>query len=219
MTDASVSWSRAACRHLGRDPILKRVITRIGPCTLAPARRSPYESLVRSVAYQQLHGRAAATILARVIALFDGDRLPAPDVLLAVRPQALRRAGLSRAKVLAIRDIAAHAVRGVVPTRRAIGRLGDEELVERLTAIRGVGRWTVEMLLINLGRPDVWPVGDFGVREGYRLAYGLRRQPTPKALAAIGERWKPYRSAAAWYFWRVVDEARTKRSQRRGSRR
>ncbi len=194
---------------------MRRVMNRIGPVTLTPHRRSPYEALVRAVVYQQLHGRAAATILARVIALFDGARFPLPEAVLAARPQALRRAGLSRAKVLAIKDIAAHTARGVVPTRRAAVRLRDEEIIARLTAIRGVGCWTVEMLLIfGFGRPDVWPVDDYGVREGYRLAYGLARQPAPKELAAIGERWKPYRSAAAWYFWRVADEARAKRDGR-----
>src|SRR3989449_947738 len=121
----------------------------------------------------------------------------------------LRRAGFSRAKIRAIKDIARHAVKGVVPTRRACHRLSDDEMIERLTHIHGVGRWTVEMLLIfTLGRLDVLPVDDFGVREGFRHAYGRRTQPTPKALRVFGERWKPYRSAAAWYLWRAAGDAR-----------
>src|SRR5207244_8302037 len=108
-------------------------------------------------------------------------------------------------------DIARHALAGTVPTRRAAARLTDEEIIERLVPIRGVGRWTVEMLLIfTLGRPDVLPVDDFGVREGYRRAYGKRARPTPKALRAYGERWKPHRSAAAWYLWRAANEPRRK---------
>src|SRR5262249_59735108 len=138
----------------------------------------------------------------------DG-RLASPAAVLAARATRLRRAGFSRAKIRAIKDIARNAVAGVVPTRRACRRLSDDEIVERLTGIYGVGRWTVEMLLIfTLGRLDVLPVDDFGVREGFRLAYGRRTRPTPKALAIYGERWKPYRSIAAWYLWKAADEAR-----------
>jgi DNA-3-methyladenine glycosylase II len=166
---------------------------------------------VRAVTYQQLNGRAAATIFARFVASFGNGRFPSPQAVLAANPRSMRRAGLSRAKALAIKDIARHAVARVVPTRRGADRLADDEIIERLTQIRGVGRWTVEMLLIfTLGRPDVLPVDDYGVREGYRLAYGLKKQPAPKELAAIGERWKPYRSAVAWYFWQVANEARAK---------
>ena len=129
--------------------------------------------------------------------------------MLAARATTLRRAGFSHAKVRAIKDIARHAVKGLVPTRRACRRLDDDALVEQLTRIHGVGRWTVEMLLIfTLGRLDVLPVDDFGVREGFRVAYGRRARPTPKALAAYGERWRPYRSIAAWYLWRAANEAR-----------
>jgi DNA-3-methyladenine glycosylase II len=206
-----VSALEDACRHLSQDPVMRRIIGRHGPCTLVPRRLSPYESLLRAIAHQQLHGKAAQSILARFIALSGNGRFPAPDAVLALRPAAMRRCGFSGAKVRAIRDIARHAVIGVVPTKRACARLTDDELVERLVQIHGVGRWTVEMLLIfTLGRPDVLPVDDFGVREGYRLAYGLRTQPTPKALRAYGERWKPYRSIAARYLWIVANAAKTK---------
>ena len=202
----------AACRHLSRDPVMRRIIASHGPCDLTLRRLSPYATLVRAIAHQQLNGRAAETILGRFIALYPGNgRFPAPEAVLATRPSAIRRAGFSEAKVRAIRDIARHAVKGVVPTARGCARLSDDELIERLVQIHGVGRWTVEMLLIfTLGRPDVLPVDDFGVREGYRIAYALRKQPTPKALRAYGERWKPYRSIAARYLWLVANAAKTK---------
>src|ERR671930_734168 len=200
---------KAPLRHLARDPIMRALIRRHGPVALAPDGRSPFEALTRAIAHQQLNGRAAETILARFVALFPNGRFPAPAAVLAARASTLRRAGFSRAKVLAVKDIARHAVRGVVPTRRACRRLGDDEIIERLTRIRGVGRWTVEMLLIfTLGRLDMLPVDDFGVREGFRVAYGRRARPTPKALRAYGERWKPFRSVAAWYLWQAAGEAR-----------
>jgi DNA-3-methyladenine glycosylase II len=198
-----------ACRHLARDPVMRRVIARHGPCALVPRKLSPYQSLVRAIAHQQLHGKAAESILGRFIALGGNAHIPPPAVVLALRTAAMRRCGFSLAKTRAIRDIARHAVAGVVPTKRACARLSDDALIERLTVIHGVGRWTVEMLLIfTLGRRDVLPVDDFGVREGYRRAYGRRRQPTPKELRAFGERWAPYRSVAAWYLWRVANEAK-----------
>ncbi|HUF94017.1 MAG TPA: DNA-3-methyladenine glycosylase 2 family protein [Candidatus Limnocylindria bacterium] len=206
--------SPAALAHLSKDPVMRRLIRRVGACGLAVDRRSPYEALVRAVTYQQLNGRAAETILGRVIACCDDGRFPSPATVLAVRAATLRRAGLSRAKTLAIKDIARHAAAGTVPTRRATARMSDEEIIEQLTAIRGVGRWTVEMLLMfTLGRPDVMPVDDFGVREGYRAAYGLAAQPSLNALREYGKRWSPYRSTAAWYLWRAADEARRARRQ------
>ena len=209
--EKSAFVTAGAHRHLSRDPVMRRLIRRHGPCVLAPLRWSPYEALTRAIAHQQLNGRAAETILARFVALFGNGRFPSPAAVAAARPAMLRRAGFSRGKVRAVKDIARHALGGAVPTRRAAARLGNEALVERLTQIHGVGRWTVEMLLIfTLGRPDVLPVDDFGVREGYRVAYGRRARPTPKALRAVGERWKPYRSVAAWYFWRAASEARNK---------
>ena len=198
-----------ARRHLAQDPVMRALIRRHGPCQLTPHGRSPYEALARAIAHQQLNGRAAETILARFVALFPDARFPAPAAVLAARTATIRRAGFSRAKVRALKDIARHAVKGLVPTRRACRRLSDDEIIDRLTQIHGVGRWTVEMLLIfTLGRLDVLPVDDFGVREGFRVAYGRRTRPTPKALRAYGERWAPYRSVAAWYLWRAASDAR-----------
>jgi len=204
----------AADRHLARDPVMRRLIARHGPCGLVCRRWSPYEALTRAIAHQQLNGRAAQTILGRFVALFGDGRFPAPAEVLAAHPARLRSAGFSRAKVRAIKDIARHALSGTVPTRRAAGRLGDEAIVERLVEIHGVGRWTVEMLLIfTLGRPDVLPVDDFGVREGYRRAYGTRLRPTPRSLSRLGERWKPHRSVAAWYLWRAASEPAVRRKR------
>ena len=198
-----------ALRHLRRDAVLKRVIRQVGPFTLKPARRQPYEALVRAIAHQQVHGRAAEAILGRFIALCPEAGFPAPESVLALTPEAMRGAGLSANKVLAIRDIAEKAALGVIPNRAAARRLSDEVLIERLVALRGVGRWTVEMLLIfTLGRADILPVDDFGVREGYRVAAGLPEQPKPKALAEIGEAWAPFRTTAAWYLWRAADLAK-----------
>jgi DNA-3-methyladenine glycosylase II len=198
-----------AQRHLARDPLLAPVLAAVGRCQLRPEKREPYEALVRAIAHQQVHGRAAAAILGRLIAAFPGHDFPPDTAILGAPPETIRACGLSGAKVAAIRDIAEKSVAGLVPTRRAATRLSDAELIERLTAIRGVGRWTVEMLLIfTLGRPDVLPVDDFGVREGYRLAAGLEQQPRPRDLAAIGEAWAPYRSVAAWYLWRRADAAK-----------
>jgi DNA-3-methyladenine glycosylase II len=173
--------------------------------------RTPFESLVRAVAHQQLHGKAAETILGRFLAHFPGRRFPKPEDLATVPDTALRTAGFSRSKIAAIRDIAAKSIDGTVPTSRRIARMSDAEIVERLTACRGVGRWTVEMLLIfKLGRPDVLPVDDFGVREGYRVTYRKREQPKPRELAEIGGRWAPHRTTAAWYLWRAADAAKAK---------
>ncbi len=198
-------------RHLSKtDPVMRRLIREVGPFTLTPrSKRSPFESLARSIAYQQLHERAAESILRRFVALFPTRRFPRPDDLLAMNEQAIRGAGFSQAKVAALRDLAAKTLDGIVPTGAIVRKLDDEAIIERLIAVRGIGRWTVEMLLIfRLGRQDVLPVDDFGVRNGFRIAYGLRTMPTPKEVLRYGERWKPYRTAAAWYLWRVADRAR-----------
>ncbi|MCX7684040.1 MAG: DNA-3-methyladenine glycosylase 2 family protein [Acetobacteraceae bacterium] len=200
---------RAARAHLSRCPVLGPVVRAVGPLRLSPRRREPYEALVRAVAHQQLHGRAAEAMLSRLIALAPGAAFPPPAAVLALGEAGLRGCGFSGAKAAAILDIAAAAEAGRLPSLRAAARLGDAELIARLTELRGVGRWTVEMLLIfTLGRPDVLPAEDFGVREGYRIAAGLPAQPRPRDLAAIGEAWAPFRSAAAWYLWRVVERAR-----------
>jgi DNA-3-methyladenine glycosylase II len=192
------------------DRVMRRVIRQIGSCTLQPqAKRSPFESLVQAVAHQQLHGKAATSILNRFRLLFANKRFPRPEEVLAVSAIKLRAVGFSQAKVLAIRDIAAKTIDGIVPTSRGIQKLADEEIIERLTAVRGVGRWTVEMLLIfQLGRPDVLPVDDFGVRNGFRMAYKLDKMPTAKEVRLYGERWAPHRTTAAWYLWRTADQAK-----------
>src|SRR3954469_2009847 len=198
-----------AIKHLTKaDPVLGRVIKRVGPYTLEPeSRRSPFESLVRAVAHQQLHGKAAESILKRFIACFPGRKFPRPADLATVSDEAMRSAGFSRAKVAAIRDIAAKTIEGIVPGPRAIKNMPDEEIIERLTMVRGVGRWTVEMLLIfQLGRPDVLPADDFGVRNGFRRAYGRPEMPKPKELLQHGERWRPFRTTASWYLWRAADD-------------
>jgi DNA-3-methyladenine glycosylase II len=205
---AADPWA-PALRHLRRDPVLRRVIRAQGPCLLRPVPREPYEALVRAIAHQQVHGRAAEAILGRFLALYGGAEFPPPAAVLATPPEALRSCGFSFAKIAAIHDIAAKAVAGIVPGRAEAAGLDDATLITRLVAIRGVGRWTVEMLLIfTLGRPDVLPVDDFGVREGWRAAAGLEAQPTPRALAGIGEAWSPWRSVAAWYLWRAADAAK-----------
>lgn len=189
---------------------MRRLIREVGPFALIPrVRRTPFESLARAIAFQQLHEKAAESVLKRFIALFPGRRFPRPGELLTANAEAIREAGFSRAKVLALRDLAAKTLDGTVPTGRVIKTLDDDAIVERLVEVRGIGRWTVEMLLIfQLGRPDVLPVDDFGVRNGFRLAYRRRTMPTPKEVLRYGERWKPYRTAAAWYLWRAVDRAK-----------
>lgn len=202
---------RAVTRYLSRvDPTLAGVIRAAGPCTIEPDLKCPpFQALARAITYQQLNGVAAGTILRRFIVACGPERFPSPSTVLAMPNAQLRSAGLSFAKVAAIKDLAAKTVEGVVPDRKTLVKLSDTEIVERLTQVRGIGRWTVEMMLIfELGRPDVLPVDDYGVRAGFRLAYGLRKMPASRALAAYGERWKPYRSAAAWYLWRALELAR-----------
>jgi len=199
----------AAERALKRHALFKPIIKAVGPCTMVVSEREPYEALIRAIAHQQVHGRAAEAILGRLVALHAGPDFPPPEFILALPAEAMRGCGFSGSKVAAIRDIAEKAAGGLVPTRAAASRLDDATLIERLIAIRGVGRWTVEMLLMStLGRPDILPVDDFGVREGYRLAAGLEEQPKPKALAEIGLEWAPYRTVAAWYLWRRADMAK-----------
>lgn len=208
----------AALRHLRRDPVMQAVLKQIGPCTLEVAKREPYEALVRSIAHQQVHGRAAEAVLGRFVALFPDAPFPTPEQVLAAEFDTLRGCGFSGSKIAAIRDIAEKSAAGLVPTRRAAHRLSDEQLIERLVSIRGVGRWTVEMLLIfTLGRPDVLPVDDFGVREGFKHAAGLDAQPKPKVLAEIGAAWGPYRSTASWYLWQVANAAKLKPREKAGA--
>jgi DNA-3-methyladenine glycosylase II len=200
--------SAEAIKHLTKaDKVLGRLIRKVGPCGWKPERRrSPFESLVQAVAHQQLNGTAAKTILGRVKALYPGRAFPSPEGLLATPDEKLRAAGLSRAKVASIKDIAAKTLEGIVPTSRAIARMDNDTIITQLTGIRGVGPWTVEMLLMfKLGRTDVLPATDFGVRKGFALTYKLKDLPAPKDLLEHGERWRPYRSFAAWYLWRALD--------------
>jgi len=166
----------------------------------------PFDALAESIAYQQLSGKAAATIFGRVRALYPKRKWLDPKQLLATPDEALRAAGLSRAKTAALKDLAAKTIDGTVPSGRALLRMTDDEIITRLTTVRGIGRWTVEMLLLfDLGRPDVWPVDDYGVRKGFAKTFRRRELPTPKQLMKLGEKWRPYRSVAAWYFWRALD--------------
>jgi 3-methyladenine DNA glycosylase/8-oxoguanine DNA glycosylase len=190
-----------------RDAKLAALIDRVGPCRLQiDARQSPFDALLEAIIYQQLHGKAAATIYGRMCRLFAPRRAPRAHEIAGATIEQLRGAGLSINKTRAVQDLAAKTLDGTVPTLAVVSTLSDDEIIERLTAVRGVGRWTVEMLLLfRLGRPDVLPVDDFGVRKGYMHAYRKRRMPTPRELAHFGRKWAPYRSVASWYLWRAAD--------------
>lgn len=198
-----------AAAHLrAADPKLGALIDRVGaPSLRVDGLQSPFAALAESIVYQQLTGKAAATIHGRVVALCRPRRKLRPDDITRFSEDQLRGAGLSRAKTAALKDLAAKTLDGVVPTMTRLHRMSDEEIIERLTSIRGIGRWTVEMLLIfRLGRPDVLPVTDYGVQKGFKLTFAKRKLPKPAQLAQYGKRWAPYRSVAAWYLWRAVDE-------------
>jgi DNA-3-methyladenine glycosylase II len=203
--------SEVILRHLASvDPVMGGLIRAAGPYRLElESGCEPFQILAQAIAHQQLNGTAANTILARLIATCGSGTFPTPAQVLAAPAAQLRAAGFSFAKVAALKDLAARTLADEVPDRATLAQLDDEAIVARLTQVRGVGRWTVEMLLMfHLDRPDVLPVDDFGVRAGFRAAYGLRSLPHPRALAAWGERWRPYRSAAAWYLWRALELAR-----------
>jgi DNA-3-methyladenine glycosylase II len=207
-----------AVEHLRvSDPKLGALIDRAGPFTLRlDPSPSPFESLLESILYQQLHGKAAATIHRRVREYFGGD--PAPQLLLDTPDEILRTAGVSGNKVRALKDLAARTLDGTVPTHAAIKKMSDAEILERLTAVRGIGPWTVEMLLIfRMGRPDVFPVSDYGVRKGFALTFQRLPKtraleaadlPKPEVLLKRGKRWAPFRSVASWYLWRACDLAK-----------
>jgi len=172
--------------------------------TKFPKSKDPYRALVRAVVFQQLSGKAANTIHTRMIALFPDKEHPDPEDIIEAEETLLRSAGLSRQKIAAIKDVSLKRLEGVIPEARQLSRMGNDEIIERLTAARGVGRWTVEMyLMFTLGRPDVLPIDDLGVRKGAEKLY--KREFTPKTLGAYGERWAPFRSAAAWHLWRLLD--------------
>ena len=208
MPHAQPDYRAAAAQLAALDADWARLVAAVGPCRLQPeAQREPYETLVRAVAYQQLHARAAEAILARLLALYPQAAFPAPAALLATEFERLRACGLSARKVDTLQGIARAALDGRVPSRAAAAALDDGALIARLTELRGIGRWTVEMLLIfGLGRLDVLPAADFGVRNGYRRLKGLERLPTPRQLAEAGQTWQPWRSVAAWYLWRVPQQ-------------
>jgi DNA-3-methyladenine glycosylase II len=169
---------------------------------------SPYEILLEAIAYQSISGKAAATIFGRVKALSGNGRPPSPEQMLKLRKPVLRKAGLSGAKILAMKDLAQKTIDGIVPALDEAEKLSDEELVERLVSVRGIGAWTVEMFLIfRLGRPDVLPIHDLGVKKGWSITYGKKHMPKPKELLAFGERWRPYRTVASWYMWRACQRA------------
>ena len=204
---AALSWKAATLVVAERDPALAAVIARAGPAALRTKDPDgPFGALVRSIVYQQLAGRAAAAIHGRVRALVPGPLTP--EALLAIPEEELRAAGLSAAKTASVRDLSSRAAAGELALAN-LRRLPDDEIVARLSAVRGIGRWTAEMfLLFELHRLDVWPTGDLGVREGWRLAHGLESQPTPAQLAVLGEPLRPVRSVAAWYCWQAVHIAR-----------
>jgi 3-methyladenine DNA glycosylase/8-oxoguanine DNA glycosylase len=198
-----------ACRHLAdADPMLGALIARVGPCLLRPRHtQSLFAAVARAIVYQQLSGTAAATILGRVKAIYAPKRFPAPRDILATAPERLRAAGLSAAKTAALRDLAERSLDGTVPTMRRVRLMDDEEVITRLVQVRGVGRWTAEMLLMfRLGRGDVLPVSDLGIRKGFALTFGSRRLPAAITIERRAERWRPYRSVACWYLWRALEQ-------------
>lgn len=197
--------AKEAIRALSKqDARMAKLIAQVGPFRLQIEDiSSPFEALAESIVYQQLTGKAAATIFSRVLAIYGG-KLPAPSKIVKTPDEILRGAGLSTAKTAAIKDLAAKQHEGVLPDLDELATLADDEIIERLITVRGVGRWTVEMLLIfRLGRPDVLPIHDYGVQKGFMLTYRKKELPKPKELDAFGERWRPYRSVAAWYLWRA----------------
>jgi DNA-3-methyladenine glycosylase II len=198
-------YEAAVVQLTRRDVALRELVRVVGPCTMGSGRtrRPHFAELARMICCQQLAGAAARTIHGRFEALFDGH--PTPDAVCATPDAALRGAGLSAAKAASIRDLAVRVDAGEVRLAR-MGRLPDDEVVRELTSVRGIGRWTAEMfLMFQLGRPDVWPVDDLGVRKGYSLIYGLAEMPRARDLDPLGEPFRPYRSVVAWYCWRAVD--------------
>ena len=215
MADASTEqfWQfdhRAAITHICKDDKkLAQLVSKSRDFHLnIDELESPYDALLEAIAYQSISGKAARTIFARIKALGANGRPPTPQQILACAAETLREAGLSFAKIAAVRDLAQKTIDGVVPTLEEALAMSDQELVERLISVRGIGAWTVEMFLIfRLGRPDVLPIHDYGVQKGFALLSGKRKIPKPKELAKFGERWRPYRTVASWYMWRAVEYA------------
>lgn len=223
-----------AIAHLSKaDKKLAKLIGQCPPCGIRlNLMQNVFEALMESIVYQQLSGKAAATILNRVKALYfppdtptqktrHGDALPfpTPEQLLATPDEVLRSAGLSGNKTKSVKDLAAKTIDGTVPDIATIQKMSDDEIINHLTQVRGIGRWTVEMILLfNLFRPDVWPVDDLGVRKGYMKLQGLDEMPKPKELMALGERYKPHRSVAAWYMWRAAENIKDKPAPKKAAK-
>ncbi len=200
--------SKRAITHLSSDPVMSGLIEKVGVIHLRPRRLSPFQSLTRAIIYQQLSGKAAGTILERFKRLFPDDNFPNPVEVAKTSVDRLRSAGLSRPKAAYIIDLAKRCNAGLVPSVSDCDSLKDDEIVATLTEIKGIGRWTVDMfLMFNLGRPDILPIGDLGVRRGFQVAYRKRKMPTPEQLAKHGERWSPHRTHAARYLWCAADSA------------
>jgi DNA-3-methyladenine glycosylase II len=200
------SIHRSAVTHLKRvDPVLGKIIERVGPCRMETRRTGThYDALVRSIVFQQLSGKAASTILRRFLEIYPSKRARAEHVLTTTEA-AMRAAGLSRQKIGYLRDLSARVADRSLPLAH-LGRLGDDEIIEHLVQVKGIGRWTVQMfLMFRLGRPDVLPELDLGVQNAIQRAYGLTKRPTPKEVLAIGEKWRPYASVASWYLWRSLE--------------
>jgi DNA-3-methyladenine glycosylase II len=203
--------SKRITTHLSRtDAVMAGLVAAAGPYRLKPELECTlFRALARAISHQQLHANAANAILRRFASSCGSGEFPTPEEVLAAPERKMRAAGFSLAKIAALKDLAQKTLEGVVPERASLAEIEDDEIIERITQVRGIGRWTVEMMLMfQLGRADVLPIDDFGVRNGFRLAYGLRKMPPPRALAAFGERWRPHRSAAAWYLWRAVELSR-----------
>ncbi len=200
MARTRMSPTAAAKELAARDPVMARLVDEVGPPKIRAPQRTPFEALTRAICFQQLSGKAAATIYGRFVDLHGGE--PSPERVLATPIEELRRVGLSAAKAASVHDLAAKVVDGTVPIDR-LGRLSDDDLVDRLVVVRGIGRWTAEMFLIfSLGRPNVLPVDDLGFRAAVRRQYGLADLPKAKVLRELAEPWRPYRSFATWYLWR-----------------
>ena len=196
------------------DRHLARMIRKVG-CfpTKKQKPQPPFQSLLRAIVYQQLAGAAAKTIFGRVMALGSDGKCPTPEEILRATKPRLRRAGLSRQKIAAVKDLAKKTLDGTVPALATIRRMSEEEILERLTQVRGIGEWSVQMfLMFQLGRPDVLPIRDYGIQKGFQHVYGLEDTPKPQAILEHGERWRPYRSIASWYLWRAVDQKNAAKS-------
>lgn len=217
MVLATPVMHHASIRHLRKvDPVLATVIDSVGPCRLETrSEGTHFDALVRSIVYQQLSGKAASTILGRVHALY-GHRSPTPAELLATPDETLRNAGLSRQKLSYLKDLAEKVERGEVPLAAdAIDHLSDDEIIERLVKVKGIGRWTVHMfLLFRLGRPNVLPELDLGIQNAIKRAYRMRKQPGPRDVLRIGKKWAPHASVASWYLWRSLDGQSPERKQK-----